>query len=296
MNPPAGFHKAQSNDGTEIVGSIRGAGPPLVLLHAGLGDGEIDSAYVLPFLKEHFTCHLLSYRGRGRSGSPADRSPDRVVEDVAAYVESIGAPVGLVGPSGGARAALGAAARTRAVAALAVYEPIVLEILTDEEGEHFQAALAKMEQTAREGRLVEAARAWLEDFSNDAEMAAATATGYVEACAKYVPVLIQELHAISASGATSPTDPSVLRRIDASTLVLQGSETPEGWLREGVRHVADHLPHAHVRVVPGAAHMGHWFEPKAVASELIPFFQASLRGVGEEAAQRPMTGRLPRQR
>jgi pimeloyl-ACP methyl ester carboxylesterase len=31
---------AISADGTEIVGRVRGQGPPLVLVHGGWGDGE----------------------------------------------------------------------------------------------------------------------------------------------------------------------------------------------------------------------------------------------------------------
>ena len=35
-------HTATSKDGTQIVASVQGQGPPLVLLHAGLGDAELD--------------------------------------------------------------------------------------------------------------------------------------------------------------------------------------------------------------------------------------------------------------
>ena len=68
------IHVAVSNDGTKIAGRVRGNGPPLVLVHGGLGSGEFSWLFLLPFLVEHFTCYLMSTRGRGLSGDGADHS------------------------------------------------------------------------------------------------------------------------------------------------------------------------------------------------------------------------------
>ncbi len=59
------IHAAVSDDGTKIAGRVQGRGSPLVLVHGGLGDGDVAWLFMLPFLVEHFTCYLLSTRGRG---------------------------------------------------------------------------------------------------------------------------------------------------------------------------------------------------------------------------------------
>jgi hypothetical protein len=41
-------HRAVSNDGTEIVGSVHGQGPPLVLQHGAMDHGEISWGPALP--------------------------------------------------------------------------------------------------------------------------------------------------------------------------------------------------------------------------------------------------------
>lgn len=118
------IHVALSSDGTRIAGRVHGQGAPLVLVHGGLGNGEVAWLFMLPFLVEHFTCYLMSTRGRGLSGDNADHARERQFEDVAAFVQSIGEPVGLFGHSSGALWALGGAALCPIhVRALALYEP-----------------------------------------------------------------------------------------------------------------------------------------------------------------------------
>ena len=46
---------AISADGTEIVGRVRGQGPPVVLVHGGWGDGEVAYEALVPHLADRFT-------------------------------------------------------------------------------------------------------------------------------------------------------------------------------------------------------------------------------------------------
>ena len=78
-------HRATSRDGTGIVGSAHGTGPPLVFVHGALADGELEWGEVVPHLVDRFTCHLISTRGRGASRDAADHSSPRLVEDVLGY-------------------------------------------------------------------------------------------------------------------------------------------------------------------------------------------------------------------
>ena len=146
------IHAAISNDGTRIAGRVQGQGSPLVLVHGGLGDGDVAWLFMLPFLVEHFTCYPLSTRGRGSSGDSADHSRERQFEDVAAFAQSIGEPVALFGHSSGAVWALGGAALSPAdVRALALYEPPFPALeppMTDDQ-------LARMTSAVTEDRLAD---------------------------------------------------------------------------------------------------------------------------------------------
>lgn len=271
-------HRADSEEGTEIAGTVHGDGQPLVLLHAGLGSGTLDWSFALPFLEKRFTCYCMSTRGRGLSADNPDQSFESGVGDVVAFVESIGEPVGLAGPSGGAMFVLGAAARSEAVAAAAACDPLAFELLTEEDEVRLYGAVERMAGFAREGQLEEAARDWMTEWANDEEMAALSESGYLEACARYVPVLLHALQQ-GEEDAYSPTDPSVLSQIKVPTLILYGSEAESvwPWFNESVRYIAKHVPNASVREIPGAGHVGAWVEPRAYADELIRFFEKRLQ-------------------
>lgn len=272
------IHRAVSDDGTEIAGHVYGHGRPLVLVHAGLGDGVLDWDTAMPFLGERFTCYLLSTRGRGLSDDHPDQSPERYVEDVSAFVESIGEPVGLAGASGGAMFALAAAARSTAVAAVAACDPLAFEVLDEEDEARLNDAVERMAELAAEGELVEAARDWMTEWADDHEMAVLSESGYLEACATYVPVLLQVLQQGDESDEPSPTDPSVLQQLTVPVLILQGSRSNATWpwFTDSVHHVDDHVADTDVREVAGAGHMGAWVEPESYADELVRFFEEKL--------------------
>jgi len=271
------IHRTAAADGTEIAGTVHGDGQPLVLLHAGLGSGTLDWSFALPFLKLRFTCYCMSMRGRGLSADHPDQSFESGVGDVVAFVESIGQPVGLAGPSGGAMFVLGAAARSEAIAAAAACDPLAFELLAGEDEIRLHDAVERMAKFAGEGQLEEAARDWMTEWANEEEMTALGESGYLEACAKYVPVLLQALQQ-GEEDDYSPTDPSVLSQIKVPVLILQGSEAESvwPWFTKSVRYVAEHVPNASVREIPGAGHMGAWVKPQPYADELVRFFENHL--------------------
>jgi pimeloyl-ACP methyl ester carboxylesterase len=117
---------------------------------------------VVSFLSERFTCFLLETRGRGASDDQPDHSPDRLVEDVVAIAESVGEPVGLVG-WGSALSARVAARDGDAVSAVAVYELGAGEVMSEEAGKRMGEVFAGVAELVAEGRLVDAARAFIED-------------------------------------------------------------------------------------------------------------------------------------
>jgi pimeloyl-ACP methyl ester carboxylesterase len=216
----------------------------------------------------------MSTRGRGLSADHPDQSLERNVEDVVAFVESIGELVGLAGPSGGAMFVLGAAARSGAVAAAAACDPLAFEMLGEEDEVRLHDAVERMAALAGEDRLVEAARDWMTEWANEHEMTSLSESGYLEACATYVPVLLQVLEQDENADNYSPTNPSELAQITAPVLILQGSEAEAvwPWFTESVRYVAKHVPNVSMRKVSGAGHMGAWVKPEHYSEELIRFF------------------------
>jgi pimeloyl-ACP methyl ester carboxylesterase len=113
----------RSKDGTEIAFSVSGAGKPLVLVHGTTADHS-RWAPILPALEKKFKVVAIDRRGRGKSGDAKTYALEREFEDVAAVVESFkGEKVFLLGHSYGAICALEAAARSKNVAALILYEP-----------------------------------------------------------------------------------------------------------------------------------------------------------------------------
>lgn len=265
-------HRAVSDDGTEIAGRVHGTGPPLVLVPGAMSDGEFVWDPLLPELTDQFTCYTMSPRSRGLSGQSADLSRERRLQDVTAFVESIGEPVALFGWSQGGALALGASQETDAVAAVAAYEPSVLEVVGDDEFAQLMATFEHMGELVAADRQVDAARSFIELVATDDELAEAEALGFVERCGSNVPVFLQEMQQLDESEGPSPTEQSELATITVPVLLLHGSRSiPDPWFVDGVRHVAEHVPDSHVHEISGAGHMGPGTEPIAVADALGEF-------------------------
>ncbi len=276
------IHRAVSADGTEVTGRVHGNGPPLVLLPAGPGDSETSWQFVVPHLRERFTCYLMNTRGRGLSASNPDRSPERLVEDIEAFVDSIGQPVGLVEWASfvGAALALPTASRMSSVAAVATYEPIVLESASEDDAARADALFARVGELAGEGRVAEAARTFVETwteygFYTDEDSAGGATLKFWSASAKAIPSFLDELHQAHEARGPSPASPSELAKTKVPVLILQGART-HALHRDGVRHVADHVASPVVREIPGAGHYGPHNQAAAVADELVRFFSEVL--------------------
>lgn len=273
------IHRAVSDDGTEIVGRVYGQGPPLVLVHGSMDDGA-DWDAALPLLIDRFTCYVPSTRFRGLSGRHPDLSTERRVQDVTAFADSIGEPAGLAGLSAGGTLVLGAAARARAVSAVAVYEPLAIEVMTDQFRAGFQDRLLRMSEAAARGKPVDAAQIFIELVSNDEEFAAVTEVGGVEQAARYLPIDLQEFRQYVNGHSPSPTDPRVLEQVTAPVLLLSGTRSAQTWFTDSVHHVARHIPDAGVREIAGAGHLGSLTAPESVAGELARFFERAAQLTG----------------
>ena len=269
------IHRATSDDGTEIAGRVHGQGPPLVLVPGAMSDGEFVWRPLLPLLADHFACFAMSTRGRGLSGASTDLGPERLVQDVTAFVDSIGEPVALFGWSQGAYLALGAAENTAAVTAAAVFEPPVTSVMSEEAAQQLGERMSTMGTLAAEGELEDAARTFMSWLANDDEMAEADALDFVASWGSNVPGFLAEMQETLQSEVLGATEPAELAKVTVPLLLMHGNRSiPLDWWLDSIHHVSEHVRDPHVSEIRNAGHFGPMSEPAAVADELVRFFAA----------------------
>ncbi|MQA00948.1 MAG: alpha/beta fold hydrolase, partial [Dehalococcoidia bacterium] len=207
-------------------GGHGGNGNGVVLVHGAIGDGEFAWDELLPHLADRFTCYLPSTRGRGLSADHPDHSLPRLQEDVIAFVESIGEPVSLMGWSGGGPFVLGAAARSDAVAAVAVWESGASADALGPDGQaclgQLAAAIEQVGVAASDGRLIDAVHAFLAGICNDDEVAALDGTDFHERWSGSVPQLLSFYQQLMASEGPGPDHPEALAQVTVPVLLLTG--------------------------------------------------------------------------
>ena len=270
------IHRAVSADGTEIAGRVQGDGPALVLVHGGIGDGEIAWDAMLPHLTDQFTCYLPSTRGRGLSGDNPDHSPQRLEDDVTAFVDSIGEPVYLAGWSGSGVWVLGTAARSDSVAAVAAYEPGLIPVMGKDDLVRTFGTMERMGAAAADGRLVDALRAFAPWICTDEEIAALERTSFFERWAGRVPAMLRFVQQDASYEGPRSTDPAVLGRITAPVLLLLGRQSRLGvFFADSARFIAQHVADAQTWELPGVGHFAPALAPESVAEELITFVESA---------------------
>jgi pimeloyl-ACP methyl ester carboxylesterase len=87
---PAGSGQYAEVNGINLYYETRGAGHPMVLLHGGLGSGEMFGP-ILPALADHHQVILVDLQGHGRTAD-IDRPLDvaLMADDVAALIDHLG--------------------------------------------------------------------------------------------------------------------------------------------------------------------------------------------------------------
>jgi len=264
-------HYVTTTDGVTLGATVHGQGPPLVLVHGMLGDGDLDWRGVLGHLTGRFTCHLPSWRGRGLSGDHPDLGFGRMVDDILAYVDSVEDPAGVVGWSFGANLALVAATQSEAMPSVAAIGPVAMG-LADEQGQAtFGEAVGRTAELAGQGDLTAAARTIASLPFDDEEIAVAEDAGYFEATGRYIPDLLGLLQQWKDYQGPTIDDPAILAAISVPVVVLPADSVP--FHRTSALHVADHIPNARIREIPGAGHAAPLSHPEGLAEALNEIFQ-----------------------
>ena len=276
-DPPV--QQAVADDGTTIVGSVQGQGPPLVLVPSVPADGALELGPLVPHLCERFTCYVMDRGSRARNAEEQDHSLERIVGDVVSFIDSVGDPVGLLGVSFSGMLALGAARRTSAVSALGLWEPTVIEAASEQDRARVNRAIDDVGALVDEGRLADAARSFsaASGFFTEEQLAAIPDEAW-EALAPVTAIQVEEYRQAGQSPGPTPTDPSELAALTVPVLLMHGAETMP-WFMNGVDHVAGHVTDATVRSIPGVGHGGLISAPAVlavVAEELVRLFTAVL--------------------
>jgi pimeloyl-ACP methyl ester carboxylesterase len=265
------IHRTLSADGTMIAGRVHGQGPPLVLVPGGPTDGDMAWASLLPHLTDSVTCFTLDLRGRGLSDDDPDHSRERLVEDVAAFVESIPDEVALFGHSAGGPLVMEAASRARNVRALALYEPALLDLADEQLTRRYVDAFARVRRAADEGRPAEGAQIFLEELAlaNDEELRLLDEVGATQGMAPFVGVVLRDA---AQSGLPHLGHPAVLNRIDRPVLVLHGTKTHPIYTKI-VRFLDQRLTECRSHALSGLGHLGPEVQPEPVADVLVHFLE-----------------------
>ena len=253
----------QSRDGTRIAFWRTGSGPPLVLVHGTTADHG-RWAPVLARLAEQLTVYAIDRRGRGGSGDAADYALEREVEDVAAVVDSIGAPTSLLGHSYGAICSLEASLRTSRLRKLVLYEPPIPQAgprAPPGSIARLEALLARGEREAvvttffRENvHMPPRELELLRSLPNWPERVAAAHT------------LPRELRA----GEAYALRPERFARLTTPTLLLLGGDSPP-FFRQATDAVSRALPRARLVLLPGQQHAAMNTAPEPFVREVLGF-------------------------
>ncbi|HKP20780.1 MAG TPA: alpha/beta hydrolase [Thermoleophilaceae bacterium] len=248
-------------DGVRIACEVSGSGPPLVMVH-GAGSARWSFGLVVPHLETRFTVIAIDRRGRGDSADGDEYALDREYQDVAAVVRDAGGEAMLFGHSYGGLVAAGAALELD-LPRLALYEPAMGGGLTTPE------RIERWERLIEEGDPDTVTREFLREIAGmaDEDIDRLASTPLWEARRQVVPTLPRELRAELAHR----FDGSFFSGMEAPTLLLVGSESPQWAVRSVDAHAAA-IPNAEKRVLEGQGHGANMTAPEALADELGRFF------------------------
>ncbi len=264
------MNTVRSADGTTIAFTRAGQGPALILV-----DGALCSRSFGPMpklaarLTPYFTVYTYDRRGRGASGDTAPYAPDREVEDIEALATLAGDTVFVHGTSSGAALALDAAKRIPAIAKLAVYEPPF--IVDDTRPAMPDDYLPRLSRLVAEGRRGDAVKMFMRFVGTPAIFTTVMPFTPVWPKLKAVaPTLPYDISIVHDHQRGIPLTSQEWAAVKMPALVAAGGKSP-AWMTNATRALADVLPDASYRTLPGQNHM---VKAQVIAPVLTEFFTA----------------------
>jgi pimeloyl-ACP methyl ester carboxylesterase len=263
------YETVVSKDGTRIAYERFGDGPPVILIGGAGNSRHFPPIAAVPMamrLASNFTVIAYDRRGRGDSTDTLPYAVEREVDDIAALIEAVGAPVRLFGHSSGAALVLQAAIAGLPVATVAIYEPpYSLDAEAVTEGRKYAAEL---DHLLAAGRLEEAAVSYLAMTGMPDEMIAAFRQMPTwPAMTRMAPTLAYDIRVVAAGGGDY-VPKGEIATITAPLLAMAGGRSPD-WMKEVARQVAEAAPNGTYREFTGKDHM---IDEADVAPVLVEFF------------------------
>lgn len=254
-----------SNDGTPIAFERTGTGPPLVLVH-GTGVDHTYWELLIPELARDFTVYAVDRRGRGQSGDTPPYALALEFGDVAALVDSIPGPVGVLGHSYGALCALEAALLTPHIHRLALNEP---PVHTTVESGYSPEVLDEFDSLLKAGRAEEALlMAYRVSETPTDELEAMRSLPSWRARVLAAHTIPREVISVR----NFAFDPSRFRNLKTPILFLLGSESPPVY-KAATHMLHGSLPHSRIAILPGQGHDPAVTAPELLLREVIGFFR-----------------------
>ena len=266
------MYTVTSADGTRIAYDRYGDGPAVILVNGALGYRKFKTMeHIATALSEHCTVINYDRRGRGDSGAAGPASVQREVEDLAALIDAASGQASLWGYSSGSAVALRAAAADLPIAKLVLYEaPFKTDPTAKFPRDDYAAQLEPL--IAADDRMG-AAKLFLRNVGMP---------GPVVTVMSVLPMFKR----FGANGHTlmfdylalgddnmhgSPLRAQEWATVTCPTLVVYGSRTYPS-LKHASRSLAQVLPHATLRELPGQKHA---VKPNAVAPLIAEFVAGS---------------------
>jgi pimeloyl-ACP methyl ester carboxylesterase len=256
-------HSVTSADGTKIGLLTAGEGPPLLVVHGGMGCIQ-SWAPLWGELTAHRQVTAMDRRGRESSGDTQPYALSREFEDVAAVAASLagGTGVDVFGHSFGATCVLGAAAGGAPIRRIALYEPPGPRTVPDEWRERITAMIA-------EGQTGRAMMSFLTEIIG-------LTTGRIDELRNAPP----SYDVMSIMSATIPREAAALAAVDlpalaakvpVPALLILGTNTP-AWAGDITYQLQAALPDGRPASLLGRGHDAVDTDPGLIARVLLEFF------------------------
>ncbi len=253
--------RVTSSDGTSIAFERMGTGPAIILMDAaGNFRGFSPMPQLAEALSQSFAVFTYDRRGKGASTDTLPYAVDREIDDLRALIEVAGGSAFVHGFSSGAVLALLGAERGIGIPKLSLLEPPLRVEATQPPPSGMSGEVAKLVITGRPG---DACERWLRGIGVPAEMIAGMRESPIW------PALEATAHTlVYDSLITGSMPPDRLAAISTPALVL-ASEGSSDQLRNWARGVAEALPNASARFLPGT---WHGVSAEHLAPALTEFF------------------------
>ncbi|MFT3980034.1 MAG: alpha/beta hydrolase [Ferruginibacter sp.] len=220
QNAAAGNY-IQTRDHTNIYYETYGAGEPLLLLHGNGGSIQSFKGEI-PELAKHFKVIAVDTRAQGKStdSSTADFSYELFADDMKTLIDQLQlAKVNIIGWSDGANTAL----------LLAMQHPDRISKMV------LMGANLNPSAEAISSKIIKEVKSGIAELQNSADPKEKTTLRLIEMLLKEPNIPVEDL-----------------AKIKAKTLVMAGQK--DLVLEKHTRLIADHIPHARLKIVKGATH------------------------------------------